>query len=90
MVLSITTEPELQIGSPTLLFNRGNPVASLDGQRAAVPYARRASNWGPMYDVAPQGDRLLMVYQEEDPGTATEVHVVENWFEELKRLVPTN
>ena len=90
MVLSITTEPELQIGSPTLLFNRGNPVASLDGQRAAVPYARRASNWGAMYDVAPQGDRLLMVYQEEDPGTATEVQVVQNWFEELKRLVPTN
>ncbi len=90
MVLPITTEPELKMGSATLLFNQRNAGGPLDGQLASVPYARTAGNWGPMYDVAPQGDRLLMVYQEEDPGTATEVQVVQNWFEELKRLVPTN
>ncbi len=88
MVLPITTEPELKMGSATLLFNQRNAGGPLDGQLASVPYARTAGNWGPMYDVAPQGDRLLMVYQEEDPGAVTEVQVVLNWFEELKRLMP--
>ncbi len=41
------------------------------------------------YDVTPDGQRFVMVESavESDP---TEVVVVLNWFEELKRLVPTN
>ena len=38
------------------------------------------------YDVAPDG-RFLMVEQAE--GDSTSFVVVLNWFEELKRLVPT-
>lgn len=36
------------------------------------------------YDVAPDG-RFLMIQGE---GAPTQVNVVLNWFEELKRLVP--
>ena len=41
------------------------------------------------YDVAPDGERLLMLKQASDHGL-TEIAVVLNWHEELKRLVPTN
>jgi len=43
---------------------------------------------GHSYDVAPDGRFLLL--QSEQPLTITKLHVVLNWFEELKRLVPTN
>ncbi len=39
------------------------------------------------YDVAPDG-RFLMI-QESQASTPPAIHVVLNWFEELKRLVPT-
>ena len=39
------------------------------------------------YDVAPDGRHFVMVKEGE---TAAELHVVTNWFDELKRLVPTN
>jgi serine/threonine-protein kinase len=41
----------------------------------------------PNYDVSPDGTRFIMV--EENDNLPTEVNVVLNWFEELKRLVPT-
>jgi len=41
-----------------------------------------------MYDVAVDG-RFLMVVDRGSPSE-TQLHVVLNWFEELKRLVPTH
>jgi hypothetical protein len=42
------------------------------------------------YDVSPDGQRFLMVKLDESKSTAiTEMILVQNWFEELKRLVPT-
>jgi serine/threonine-protein kinase len=38
------------------------------------------------YDISPDGQRFLMIKEE---GEAR-IHVVLNWFEELKRLVPTD
>jgi Tol biopolymer transport system component len=40
------------------------------------------------YDVTAGGDRLIVV--QPLGGTANQLNVVENWFEELKRLVPTS
>ena len=40
------------------------------------------------YDVTSDGQRFLMIKQEQQE--AGQIHVVLNWFEELKRLVPTN
>ena len=41
------------------------------------------------YDVSHDGKRFLMV-KPVDPSQATEITLVQNWFEELKRLVPTD
>jgi len=42
------------------------------------------------YDVSPDGQRFLMVKPEQAASTSlTQIVVVQNWFEELKRLVPT-
>ena len=44
-----------------------------------------------MYDVSPDGKRFLMI--KEGSGSAKQpadrIVVVQNWLEELKRLVPT-
>ena len=40
-----------------------------------------------VYDVKPDGQRFLMVQPQQ--GAGAPIHVVLNWFEELKRLVPT-
>ncbi len=45
--------------------------------------------WGEAdYDVSPDGQRFLMIRSEAHPP-ATELRLVMNWHEELKRLVPT-
>ena len=47
-----------------------------------------ARNPGPAYDVSHDGERFLMIrLPVSDPET--EIVVVQNWFEELTRLVPT-
>jgi serine/threonine-protein kinase len=52
-----------------------------------------ASTTGRTYDVSPDGRRFLMIKQG-DGGDQTsappQIVVVQNWFEELKRLVPVN
>ena len=73
--VSIITEPEVQVGSPELLFEGrflGNP-----------------SFWGRMYDISPQGDFFILIEEGEEMQSAAQINVVVNWFEELKRLVPT-
>ena len=40
------------------------------------------------YDVSPDGERFLMIRAA--PGTSSAIVVVENWFEELKRLAPAS
>jgi hypothetical protein len=43
----------------------------------------------PNYDVSPDGQRFLMLKPSESTGVApTQINVVLNWFEELKRRVP--
>ncbi len=41
------------------------------------------------YDVTPDGQRFVMVQAVEQEAGASQINVVLNWFEELKRLVPT-
>ncbi len=42
---------------------------------------------GRSYDISSDGQKLFVVKRTE-PETRTKVHVITNWFEELKRLVP--
>ena len=46
------------------------------------------------YDIAPDGEHFLFLQRtvttDTDSGTAGDIIVVQNWFEELRRLVPTD
>jgi serine/threonine-protein kinase len=75
MAVAISSEPELAPGKPTLLF---------EGRyETGLVWGTPSSN----YDVAPDG-RFVMIRTAERPGLA-QLNIVLNWFEELKRLVPT-
>ncbi|MDA2924547.1 hypothetical protein MYX65_07805 [Acidobacteria bacterium AH-259-L09] len=41
------------------------------------------------YDVSLDGQRFVMIREDEQASASTDFVVVLNWFEELKRLVPT-
>ena len=72
----VTATPEIDVATPTSLFER--PFErSMIGQHTFT---------GAEYDVSPTGDRLLVVSER----ATTQFQVVLNWFEELKRLMPTN
>ncbi len=48
---------------------------------------------GRSYDVAPDGQRFLMIKESggaEGTSAPPSLILVQNWFEELRRLVPTN
>lgn len=61
-------------------FAAGTPKVVFEG-----PYINVS---GLSYDVAPDGQRSLVLQPEYDDSQVRELHVVTNWFEELKRLVP--
>jgi hypothetical protein len=45
-----------------------------------------------MYDVSADGKRFLMIKETsvaDEPPSSARIILVQNWFEELKRLVPT-
>ena len=48
-----------------------------------------AGQGGPNYDVTPDGRHFVFTLPKPQPP-ATQIHVVLNWLEELKRLVPAN
>jgi serine/threonine-protein kinase len=75
MAVPVMTQPTFSAGRPTQLFE-GDYLASV------FPLA------GVTYDVTRDGQRFLMVKQ--NAASATQVNVVINWFEELRRLVPVN
>ncbi|MHC4581888.1 MAG: protein kinase domain-containing protein, partial [Planctomycetota bacterium] len=62
-------------------FVAGTPQVLFEG-----PYSNVS---GISYDVAPDGQRFLVLQPQYDDSQVRELHVVTNWFEELKRLVPT-
>jgi hypothetical protein len=50
-------------------------------------------NPGRTYDISSDGQRFLMIKPgggSDQTAAPTNIVVVQNWFEELKRLVPTN
>jgi len=77
MAVPIETEPTFTQDTVDLLFDLG-PYA-----RPAVPRGRNRR-----IDISPDGQRFLMIKIEQQEGA--HINVVLNWFEELKRLVPTN
>ncbi len=62
-------------------FTPGRPAVLFTGDYQSTFYNRQ-------YDVTLDGQRFLMIKAVE--GNTAQINVVLNWFEELKRLVPTN
>ena len=58
------------------MLNATMPVKDLDAEPRRV------------YDISPDGQHFVMIRGEGETGP-TGFKVVQNWFQELKRLVPT-
>jgi Tol biopolymer transport system component len=75
MAVGIATQPSFVAGKPRMLFQG--------------PYVRNTPpNTIPFYDVSPDGQRFLMLKPSDQAAAPTQIDVVLNWFEELKRRVP--
>jgi Tol biopolymer transport system component len=73
MVVDIATKPTFSPGKPRVLFeSRHTPT------NGTIRF----------YDVTRDGKRFLMVRDSEDAAPSTQINLVLNWTEELKRLVP--
>jgi serine/threonine protein kinase len=79
MVVAVTLRPSFDAGKPRMLWEGpyGHGLSSLCG--APGP---SSSN----YDVTPDGQRFLMIREGEQEIMPTEIRVVLNWVEEVKRL----
>ena len=73
MAVDVTTEPTFSAGTPRLLFE-GTFITS--------------TVFRGNYDVAPDGQRFVMLKPYEQEAGAQQINVVLNWFEELRRRVP--
>jgi dipeptidyl aminopeptidase/acylaminoacyl peptidase len=85
MVVAIETEPAFAAGNPEVLFRSEYVLASHSGPDISP------------YDISPDGKRFLMIKEEKqtqegdevvETPPATELIVVDNWDEVLKRLAP--
>ncbi|MGA8607984.1 MAG: protein kinase [Candidatus Sulfotelmatobacter sp.] len=75
MAVDISTQPSFTAGKPHMLF---------EGHYVPPP------GTAPNYDVSPDGQRFLMIKPSEAGDAApSQINVVLNWFEELKRRAPT-
>jgi len=72
MIVDLTTQPSFRAAKPRILF---------EGRYAADTLARRS------YGVTPDGQNFVMLKPSEQELSATQINVVLNWFEDLKRRV---
>ncbi len=76
MSAEVKLKPELQLGKVTKLFDWTAPPPGVTGQ---------------MYDISPADGRFLLPVpstEASEANRATQVSVVLNWFDELRRLAP--
>ena len=74
MAVDIAMRPSFSAGKPRMLFE--GPYLSI---QTTIP----------SYDVSPDGQRFLMLKPTQQTQATTQINIVQNWFEELKRRVPT-
>ena len=73
MAVDVNTAPTFSAGQPRRLFDRKDYVKS--------------NSFFANYDVTPDGQRFIMIKTVHDAAQPTQISVVLNWFEELKRRV---
>jgi serine/threonine protein kinase/Tol biopolymer transport system component len=64
-------------------FSADKPRLILEGR-----YMARTGGSPANYDVSPDGQRFVMI-KSSDETPATQINIVQNWFDELKQKVPT-
>ncbi len=72
--VGITTRPVFAAGSPRVLF---------EGQYLTSPTMQYTN-----YDVTPDGKRFLMIQASPTETAASQINLVQGWFEDLRRRVP--
>jgi serine/threonine protein kinase len=88
------TEPRWNRNGRELFYQTATAIMAvpvLDGQnlRPGSPVRLFASDGRRGYDVSPDGHRFLIIEKAEAGSSPSRLKLVLNWFEELKRLVPT-
>ncbi len=79
--VSVTLGDRIEVGPTQTLFTMASP--------SALEEFKPGSNSGASYDVSSDGSQFLMI-RRLIPPPQTQINIVLNWFEELKRLVPTD
>jgi len=76
MAAAIETKPVFAAGKPKLLFEGHY-------ERGILSFS-----FEPNYDVSPDGQQFLMIKASEQESVATQLNVVLNWSDEVRRLAP--
>ena len=76
MAVDVTAGPSFKASTPHMLF---------EGK-----FETRPAPTSTDYDVSPDGQRFLMMKARPDAEATLQLHVVTNWFEELKQRVPVH
>ncbi len=79
MVVETNTEGDFTLGATAELWQR--PFA--------LEFYPTSDSFG-LYDVTPDGQRFVMIDASESDPPPIELVLVQNWAEELKRLVPVD
>ena len=74
MVVAVETGPTFTLGTSEILFESSG---YFQGRNRA-------------YDIAPDGQRFLMIKLRDVSQVSSQINIVVNWTEELERLVPTD
>ena len=75
MAMEISTAPKFEASSPRQLFVSEYLIS---GANPSIPN----------YDISSDGYHFVMIRSEQEKAP-TRLHVILNWFDELKRLVPS-
>ena len=62
------------------MFSKGNPKKIFEGNYFL--------SYGRSFDIHPDGDRFIMIQSQQAIQQDQQIFVIENFFEEIKRLVP--
>jgi serine/threonine-protein kinase len=77
MAVSVQTAPEFRVGDPQALF-------TLPSRATGGSFTVQDQSW----DVAPDGNRFLVIASPDEQETEVKLQAVVNWFDELRRRVP--
>jgi len=75
MAVEVSTGQTIAAGTPRKLFE--------------VPFRFIAAAGSRSYDVTPDGRFVMIPETQMEPRPVTRIEIIDNWFEELKRSVPT-